>query len=188
MNKLENILLLIFIFSLNLGCDRFRTDSPHIAFSDKIVDAYLEDMKTKYGLQCFGRGGGFINKVNEIHLAFVIQGAKDQDELQELIVAINEDLLHRFNKNEEIRPYLKNYPFTEVNLSISILLLDENGRSFLERKDMDVALQKVKQFNGDIVYQVNEPGKITTRDIHTETYEEALKIVKHKNETIGSDL
>jgi hypothetical protein len=148
--------------------------------SDQIVISYLNDMEKKYNLYCFGNGGGFFERVNKIIIDFKTQGPKSLEELRELIIDITEDLLSRYNTNEEIRPYLKNYPFTVMNLDLSILLCDENGKSYRNTGSDRERLRVVYQRDGIISYQILNDEKPFPQEVYVETYEEALMIVRNK--------
>jgi hypothetical protein len=161
-----------------LGCATGE-DPNYIRMSDQIINLYIKDMKEQYGLKCFGSGGGFLNKVNEIIISFETQGPKNKKELRELVIKINEDLLKRYNENEEIRPYLKNYPFTAKNLRIGILLTDEKGNAIHNKGSNKEGLRAVYQSWGNISYQVKNDEKPNPQDVFEETYEEALSIVKN---------
>ncbi len=180
MNSIKIILIILLLGLTVIGCDK-GGEPNYIRMSDRIVNQYLKDMKDLYGLNCFGCGGGFLNKVNEIIISFKIQGPKNREELRELVIKITEDLLRRYNDNEKIRPYLKNYPFTDRNVRIGILLTDEKGISFHNKGADKERLCAVYQFWGSICYQILNEEKPYLQDVFEETYEEALSIVKNNN-------
>jgi hypothetical protein len=95
------------------------------------------------------------------------------------VIKINEDLLRRYNENEEIRPYLKNYPFTAMNLEIGILLTDEKGNLLFKSSGKEL-LSAVYQFSGNIIYQILNEEKPYLQDVFEETYEEAFSIVRNQ--------
>ncbi len=178
MNSIKIILIILLLALTVIGCD-IGGEPNYIRMSDRIVKQYLKDMKNQYDLDCFGCGGGFLNKVNEIIISFEKQGPKSKKELRELVIKINEDLLKRYNENEEIRPYLKNYPFTAKNLRIGILLTDEKGNAIHNKGSNKEGLRAVYQSWGNISYQVKNDEKPNPQDVFEETYEEALSIVKN---------
>jgi hypothetical protein len=66
---------LLFVFHFLTGCN-IGGDPNYIRMSDRIVNQYLKDMKDLYGLNCFGSGGGFLERINVIILSFKTQGPK----------------------------------------------------------------------------------------------------------------
>lgn len=164
---------------LFLSCE-FITEQKHIKLSDRIVGEYLEEVKNKYDLHCVANGGGFLDKVNEIVIYFSATGPKTEVELREILVMITEDLLERYNRDEKIRPYLKNYPFTSANLSMGVTLKDNQQKSITNLGDSIDLLWGVFQNNGNISFVIENEDKPYLQEVHQETYEEALEIVKNQ--------
>jgi hypothetical protein len=175
----NTIITFLMSFIFLFGCNSNR-EPNYIDMSNEIVDNYLIDMKSYHGLRCFGRGGGFMEKVNVISISFTLQGQRNQMELREIIVSITEDLLKRYNNNQEIRPYLKNYPFTAENLRIAIYLVDDKGAHIHNKGSLRDLFSGVFQSYGEVSYAVENDLKPYPQDVFEETYEEALMIVKNK--------
>ncbi len=93
----------------------------------------------------------------------------------------NEDLLRRYNQDEEIRPYLKNYPFTSKNLRIVIYLVDQKGIDIHNTGNSKEFLSAIYQSWGRVRYAIENDEKPNPQDIFEETYEEALSIVRNQN-------
>lgn len=115
------ILLLILTSLLFFSFTFFDKTPRHIVLSDQITSKFVKDMKKK-GFRQSMYGGSFINNIQSVHLCFETDRCLSVNECRQLGIEMVEDLLNRYNTNEEIRPYLNNYPFTEKNLEISIML------------------------------------------------------------------
>jgi hypothetical protein len=175
-NKIIGILL----FLIHLTACNSRAEPNYINMSNIIVNEYVIDMKSFYGLRCFGVGGGFLEKVNRISISFTLEGQRSQKELREIIVSITNDLLIRYNSDEALRPYLKNFPFTAENLRITIYLVDENGKDIHNKGRTTDLFSGVFQSYGEVRYMIENDEKPYPQDLYKETYEEALMFVKNK--------
>ena len=111
-----------------------------------------------------------IQKVNSHYESFECLTV---DEARRLYVDVVEGYLERYNQNEEIRPYLHNYPFTVDNVEVMI------GFKPVQQQKMDqlfVALMYVGK-NQRLLYRAynHETEKFTY--LYEEPYETAREIV-----------
>jgi hypothetical protein len=99
-------------------------------------------------------------------------------ESRAVIVDCIEELLSEINNDQEIRPYLKEYPFTPKNVSLTIISYDENGYDLV-----DPDLSVVSSSRGEINYSTTDPKNSYKYklDIY-ESYEEAVAILKREKE------
>lgn len=104
--------------------------------------------------------------------------------MRELLVIVTEDLLDRYNQDNEIRPNLKNYPFTTENLWIGITVVDPNGIGIHNPGNSREYLYAIYQFGGRVEYDIKNDEKLALQTVFKETYEEALNIVKNQKKTI----
>ena len=58
-------------------------------------------------------------------------GPVSKDRLREILVDSVEELLKQINADEELRPFLKNYPFTENEVEIELYIVNKHGESLL---------------------------------------------------------
>ena len=56
------------------------------------------------------------------------QKIADVEEARKLILTCVQEFLNEANSNEDFRPLMKVYPFTEKNISIIVIFYDEEGR------------------------------------------------------------
>ena len=101
----------------------------------------------------------------------------------EILVYCAEYFLDQINSNEEIRPFLQNYPFKAENIDLAIYVLSENKQRF------DVGqLSCIHLIRGEVAYSYRNT-EYTVKTLKTEDYEEAKKIVfsedKDNNEKIS---
>ena len=141
-------------------------------YSDQIVAKYCTYMKKQHCLDCYGSGGGFMDNVNRIILAF--DGVRNLSiaEARLLIVECEEELLKRINEDVAIRPYLSHYPFEGSATDISLCFYDPKGQ-IVESK----YIGKVATIHGYIFYNIYDHEQDNFALLFKESYQEALKIV-----------
>ena len=89
------------------------------------------------------------------------------------------DLIEKINANTALRPYLKNYPFTGNNVTITMFLTYPNGRKIFYPKIKIAAF-----FLDKLRYSYDTPetdGVGGYYLVETETFEEAKKIVESQS-------
>lgn len=151
----------------------FRDErSEHVKIAEKLRGQISREIQQKFHVTQIGSGGGMRDTVNLICLAFDYRNpTMTQDEARELIVPILQLFLQRINENEEIRPYLKNYPFLIDNIEVSIIIHDYEGRILV---DPSVAI--VSSCLGDVSYAILHPeGLYKEKNKYRETYAEAIE-------------
>ena len=144
----------------------------HAKQAHRVRDAFIVDMYKKHGLVCCGIGGGCMDNIKVINVSFDQKKESDIPEARVLLVNCVEEFLRRINADEDVRPFLVQYPFTNENVNISI--------GFIEPKE-DADLQNiVHAFNvkGEAVYSIYDKPHDRYKPTFEEPYEEALKIVK----------
>ena len=99
----------------------------------------------------------------------------DVNAARHLLVDSVEEYLSAINANEELRPYLHDYPFTAKNIKISIYFYSPDRYKVPTGEIMIAAANE-----GQLVYYIDEPEKYDLKAIHEETYEDALKAVDSK--------
>lgn len=85
-------------------------------------------MEKEHSLYMLGRGGETTNQVNLVIVGFYFFRTLDKEKFRELLVDATEELLRRYNEDEKIRLYLKNYPFTVEDCVVCIYLKDKDGQ------------------------------------------------------------
>ena len=145
--------------------------------SDKITARTAKKLSKKYQLDPVGSGGSMMHDVEMLALSFNCYRPLSIDESRELVINCVNEYLKSVNENEEIRPYLHNYPFTEQNIQVIIFFFgDKNFQKISPGKVNGVSAVKeqVRYYTDSI----EDEYKLET--LHQETYEEALRIVKEQ--------
>jgi len=180
MLKKKNLILrmLLTLSIYILSCINLYAAHPeepiYCKYADKITEKYCTDMAKTQKLYCYGEGGGFIKNVNKIDLSFNTIQTLNIAQARTLIIKCSEELLKRINADNDIKPYLSHYPFTEQGLALGISFDDENQDSVASK-----FVAMVFAVNGSVYYSTYNHHKKKFQDIHEETYQEALKIVNN---------
>jgi hypothetical protein len=135
-------------------------------------------LKYHMGQSAIGIGG--MDKVWLISLAFDRHGEPlTENEARKLIISCVDDFLEAVNKDENLKPFLKNYPFSAKNLELTIYNYGKN---------------QILHYFPYIAIVTNSEGKIgfLTKDASIkygyytekyETYEESVAILERENKT-----
>ncbi len=178
----------VFIFFLFFLCPFFfypknsfgksYQKSEHCKIIDRITYKYLKEYILPQGLDCICKGGSMMGDIQAVALGFVSYKALNVNEARKLYVNIVEEYLHRVNCNEEVRPYLHNYPFTINNLKFTIRFSHPNGKRIA---DGHVAYMSFIASRNLIFYRGYDSNTDNFYLLHKESYEEALKIVQESS-------
>jgi hypothetical protein len=128
----------------------------------------------KHMMAVVGISGGMMKSVNLVGISFQTYRAIDRDEIRYILIDCVEELLKAINESEEIRPYLKNFPFTMNNIRIEIFVSDSTGRWLY---DPHIGVASISGGN-KIYYCTTAPNVALFKNKYAESYEEALAIVK----------
>jgi hypothetical protein len=120
-----------------------------------------------------GFGAVMMDQVRMLGISFDCYNEIDIPQARELLVTASTLFLERINSNEEIRPYLKNYPFVPNNIEVIIFFKKIDG-SDLELGELQIASIQ----DGILCYDVQNLQPHLIQTIHKETFEEAVVILK----------
>lgn len=166
------------IFPMLMSFSFFSSKEPdHVVIAKKIRASVAKNLCQKHRMSLIGEGGGMMGSVYIISLSFEVNRLMDRDEARERIVDCVEELLSAVNQSKEIRPYLKNYPFTVENVDMAIFIKDKNGRSVY---DPNICVVSVYQSN-EITFSTNEPNQYKYKNEYCESYQEALAKVRNQS-------
>jgi hypothetical protein len=177
------IVLLVFLFH---SCDGPTKNSSNQHISPKYVIlaqeiryAIAQRLAQEFQMAPFGEGGSFYDCVRELFLAFHIQGPLTKDQLRNILVTCVKELLEEVNSNDELRPYLKVYPFTSQEISITLFVIDKKGA---EIYDPNIGVASAEE--GKLIYKtIDRNDGLKNQSKIIESYEDALEIVtaRHQN-------
>lgn len=172
----------IFLFCLLLSIlSSFYKESKHCKLSDRIYIPYNKELKREKHLYLVGSGGAMMGDIQKVNAHYVSYDRLTVEEARRLYVDVAEGYLNRYNENEEIRPYLHNYPFTIDNFKIMIGFENEN------HQHMDkgfVAVVSNIENKGIIYYSSYNHATKTFIDLHEEPYETAREIVQRERASL----
>ncbi len=177
-HKLVKIFLLCsYIF---LSCPMLLESAPppiHIRCANRLTNTILPILQKELNLFCDGEGGSMhSNIVSSIYLSFYTERRASIEEARELLVRATEKFAKAINADENIRPYLAEYPFppSRVQLSISF---EVSGK---DEYYADGTVSSISQVHNTIYYYTKEPLRSPKNHdpFLTEPYPDALKIVQ----------
>ncbi len=134
----------------------------------------------KYGMSLSGNGGGAkADGIWLMSISFRRYGSPiNEKEARSLLIHCVEDFLEAVNNDEQLRPFLKDYPFKAKNLELTIINFDKD--QFLHTFP-NIAV--VSNDQGKVSFFTKEVSQIY--GYHTEkyeTYDEAIAILKEESE------
>ena len=169
----------IFLCFLLLNNCSHTTHSPYIparyvVIAQTIRNELSEDLSDQYNMRVIGTVGGLAEYVNLLGLKFQIKGPLTQAQLRIILLGCVNAFLTALNNNEEIRPYLKTYPFTAEGINIGIFVMDSQGKGV---SDPNIGIAQA--FCGTLDY-ITIDRKNGHQNTVSETYEEAMQIVGYR--------
>jgi hypothetical protein len=183
MNKYFSIiLLLVFCAVIYAGCGNRYVPPRYIVIADEIseaVEAKMIERYKKYQLTVIGDVGGMAGGVNLIGLSFRVTGPLTKEELRVIYVDSVEMFLYELNGNEEIRPFLKKYPYTIDGVDNTIFVFDKNGGKLFYPN-----ISIVGTVRGMVKYITNDKeNQYKYKTEEKESYGEALKLVREDKQS-----
>lgn len=178
------VLLLIFLGIPVIGFNMGSNMNDQLSEEDRIFYGFIKREGTilgkKYGMrQSSIGGGGGEDRIWLMSLSFDRNSQPlTEEESRRLIVDVVNDYLKAVNKDEILRPYLREYPFTPKNIELTIYNSDEDGNR-INYPFIDI----VDNREGKIGYFTKEEGKeYGYKTEKYETYDEAVAILKKEKE------
>lgn len=157
------------------------TTPPYDKSVDVLIQRATTKLKKKYGLKLLAVKEGMMDCVKLIGPQFQIYKELTKDEARSLVVNCVQDLLEEINKDEKIRPYLEAYPFGLAHVEVIIFIYMPTGKRIYHPN-----LAVVSACRGSIRYSTNDPeNEFKYKSEETESFEEALKILKEQKERVN---
>jgi hypothetical protein len=173
------IALMTISFSMEPKMDQGQSEHGKMLYS--FVAKTGKKLAKKYGMSTSGAGGGAREDgIWLMSLAFYRYGKPlTEEEARKLIISCVDDFLEAVNHDEELKPFLKDYPFTAKNLSLTIYNYDKN---------------QILHYFPYIAIVTNSKGEVgfLTEDASVEygyytkkyeTYDESVAILERENKT-----
>ncbi len=153
------------------------TPSPKQKLVNKIRNDVALQLQWKVkGLYPCGTGGRMRDQITMLALSFDYFGPMDREKGRKILLLAVEEFTKAINEDENIRPYLNNYPFELKNIEIFIFLRKAD-RSFYSDGELCI----ISSRNGLLEYEIRDPKADHLLTVHKETYKEAVQKVKEEN-------
>lgn len=167
-------LIFSFVFSIlaiNVSCYSHHDISKNEQAVNKLLGQVAKDFKKRYKMQPIGTNIAMPRgSVKLLGLHFEIRHPLTKEEIRQILIKRGEEFLMIINSNEEIRPYIKRYPFEIEDINIAIFITDENRR---EIYDPGIGTAQISR--GKLTYCTTpEENSLRYESIISESYEEAL--------------
>lgn len=164
-------ILLLTLLLFNFGCK--KQHAYHLSEDERLVNAITKKVANQiyheFDLIPCGSGGRMMNEIKMVALAFNYHKPLNVDAGRQLLVAAVEKFAFEMNANEEVRPFLYNYPFKANNIQIRIFIHRPDGSHF---SSDDLCL--ISAIDGVLEYLSDDPNGPLFKTVHSETYEEAV--------------
>lgn len=157
------------LFSLFTVACQAKNSYSDIALG--IVKSYSKEISQQECVAIIGTGGSMTKDVKTLYLHVWSENELEVSEARRMYLRILQGLVDKVNANEEVRPYLHDYPFTWKNIDLDLGFHNDNGWVGNEK----VALVTICK--GEIFYKIYDQDDDGFRLIYREPYEEALRIV-----------
>ncbi len=153
-------------------------EKPHEPLIDAVFSAYLKEMLKEFHLECDTIGGKLTDGVEEVVVKLIYFHPTQIDKARELQIIATEKILDAINNNEELRPYVKNYPLSLGKLKVSVLFRKSNYFPYF-KGSLESVVQKGDQVTYFIEQMDDKPGPVRDPVVFiTESYKDCLKRVQ----------
>lgn len=174
--KLFFLPFLITVFFLS-SCQN-KEEFNYAQYTYKEIDKFKKYAFKKYGVVLWGKGGGFMDQINEISLTFYIQKELKVKEMRELIINLSCDFLKQINSNNEIRQYLAEHPFTSKRLDLAVAIFNSK-KTYITNPGSTKEKLALGVLNKDnICYTIKNEEEQFLQKVYKETFQEAIEKVQ----------
>jgi hypothetical protein len=166
--KFVSIGIVVFVFYFLLS--RRLEEKTYLTYETEVTRQFKNEVYKELHLPCIAGGGSMRNDIECISLGFLSTKNMGIEEARNLEVELIERFLRIINNHQNIRPYLREYPFPVSRIDILI--------SFQPAEYTKEALRTVFLAHGCICYFSHDNrGRESVPDFE-EPYEEAYNLVK----------
>jgi hypothetical protein len=166
-------ILTVFIFFL--GYASF-VEPDYEMIANGITAETAIKLEKQRNLRLAGTGGGMMNDIQMMAMGFDCCHEINLNESRELLLYAVDEYLSDINRNEDVRPYLHNYPFTEKNVEIRVWISKPDGT------DPSLGnIYYISAIKGILRYSIPGKDKYSSKVICKETYEEAKQKINSES-------
>lgn len=170
---LANFLLFFKPLPSNQGIPIEKKSTYYPTYAHQVVGILKQEVEKEYNVHCCAVGGSMPYDIMEIDVWFQTMQPASVELARELIVNINKKFYRIINSDENIRPFLREYPFPIERLDI-LIQFDE----FVKNTVSNNQIKCVSHTNGNISYLQDDETGHKYVAFYKESYGEALKIVQ----------
>lgn len=187
-------LLVFFTFMVSLQADEdeefykqkwLKSEEAYARYSGPLrilIGSFIERMERELQLECTGEGGSCGQTVDLIKIKFDVQRRATFEEARAIELYLIDEFIKVINSNQEIRPYLIEYPISHKYVTVSLSFRGPLGRSADGIDFMfNVPQDAVPENQNTIVYYAFDPFNDDSHEVHVEKYEEAVRLDKASN-------
>jgi len=168
MKRFLNFSLFLFMFVSVFGCNSFRDKMPEYEkIADKITNRTAEKLKKEKKLILIGIGGRMMDDIQMMAMSFNYYHEVNLEQARELLIYAINEYLSDINNNQDVRPYLHEYPFTSKNVEIRIFIYGPDRKKLPPDK-----IGYISSIDGVLEYYTRADDD---HPICRETYAEALR-------------
>jgi len=173
------VFFIFIIIAINMNsCADNRNAYTGLGEEDKLLYRFINSEGKRLGkkynmIQCCNGLAG-MDKVERIAISFNRYGIPlTEEEARILIIDCVEDFLKAINKDEKLKVFLRDYPFTAKNIDMAIYNFDKDNKG-----DLYPSIAVVSNYEGKIGYFTNIKSKLSYHTKKYESFEEAVAILK----------
>jgi hypothetical protein len=174
-------LFVLCLFHLNLeAVENMKNQyipADYVIMANNISAQVQKTLSERYKMKILGVKSGLADCVNVLGLSFQVTGPLSKEELRIILVGSVEEFLTQINSNVQIRPFLKNFPFTAKQITITLFIKNKNGQN-IYHPDISLAYASA----GEVAFNtVNINNIYGYESREREIYEIAYETVKREN-------
>ena len=171
---MKSYIYIFLLLSSLTSCGMFKRDYPEIAHAITLKTA--KELQQEKGMQLMATGGGMIDNVNHLTLRLAYLLPLKEKEARVLLIETLDQYLGNINSDEEVRPFLNNYPFKVKDISLSISFHHPDGSRIIPGK-----LDYVIISDGVLTYYtLDQQGRVSLKLLQ-ETLKEARQKIQERD-------
>ncbi len=161
-----------FLFFATCSCLSAQVLRQGDIFERQLIDRFAEEMENDLGLSCDGTGGKFHDKLEYIEMSFNLVGRATVNEARQWAIYVHKRFLDTLNADENLRPYLIEFPFPPDRAGVSIAFCNPDGS-----KQSGGSVYYISLIGDLLSYSSIDAFNDRFLSLHKEEYEDALKKV-----------
>lgn len=173
------ILLVFFavILTLSPSLKGHKKGVNYVNLACKLNMGAAKKLAKRHGMKIVHESSGLMDSVNMLGFGLDINRPLTREEARVILLDCIQELITTVNENEQIRPFLKNYPFTTKNIRVSVYSSQPDW-GFVY--DPYITVASISESN-EVYYRTKDKDpakKYVYKNEYHESYEEALALVK----------